>query len=54
MISLGFVGTIASVVVGAVVGVVTIVGVVTHNVDSQGCSQANANNLTVQYGSTSC
>jgi len=50
--SLGLISTIASIVVGGVVGAVTIVGVVSNTVDSSASHPGSVATSTIQYGST--
>lgn len=51
MLSLGFLGTVASVIVGAVVATVTVVGVVNNTVQSSPDSPGNVSPSQVVYGS---
>jgi hypothetical protein len=52
MIGTGIIGVIASLVVGAGVAAVTVVGVVTHTVDGGSSHPGNVAQTTIQYGST--
>ncbi len=52
MLSLGIIGTIASVVVGGVVAAVTIVGVVSGTVNSSADHPVNVSTTTIPYGTT--
>lgn len=45
-------GIAGSVVVGAAVAVFTVIGVVSHSVDSGSNQPADANSVSIQYGST--
>jgi hypothetical protein len=46
------VGSVTSMVVGGVIAAVTIVGIVSHSVNSSSDKPGNLNNATIPYGTT--
>jgi hypothetical protein len=48
--SLGFFGTVASIIAGGAVAAVTVVGLVNHTVDSHPANPGSVAGTTIQYG----
>lgn len=53
MFTTGFIATVASVLAGGAIAAVTVVGVVSHTVDSGASHPASVSQSTIAYGSTS-
>ena len=53
MTTTGVIGAVAAVVVGGVAAAVTLIGLISGQVNSAGDNPADANNATITYGTTS-